>query len=188
MKTIYLKLAILALVNLSAVVGIGSTLSSESAVNTKDLERPWNLVKTSDVGVGVKWGNFTGIDVKYWIAENKAWDFTIAFADNNTIVGVDYLVHFRDVTAKMIKDRSAQNIAPYFGVGMLSSFGNNKSNTTIFDHEKNNINGALRVPIGVEYLPTNIRLSLFAELGLGFGIIPTTYTFATGDVGARFYF
>jgi hypothetical protein len=189
MENQFLKLAIMALINISPFIGLAAEpAAADSSSSTKNLERPWNLVKTEDLGVGIKWGNLTGIDSKYWISENRAWEFAIASADNNTLLGVDYLMHFREVTAEMIKDRIAKNIAPYVGVGLLATFGDNKSSTKLFDHEENKVNSALRVPFGVEYLPTNIRVGFFAELGLGFGIAPKTYTFATGDVGARFYF
>lgn len=186
MKNKYVKLLILVFVAVGAFSARAA--SSDSTSSTVNLDRPWNLVKTTDVGVGAKWGTLTGIDVKYWTSENKSWDFTIASADNNTLLGVDYLIHLRELTAEMMKNRSAKNIAPYFGVGFLSSFGKNKSSIQIFDHEKDSTNLALRVPLGIEYLPTNLRIGFFAELGLGLGVAPKTYTFASGDLGARFYF
>lgn len=162
--------------------------SSETSSTTKNLERPWNLNKTTDVGIGAKWGLITGFNLKYWISEHQAWDFTVAFADNNTLIGVDYLLHYRDQIANIVEGKLAKNIAPYVGIGLLSSFGNNKSNNQIFDHGNSRVNSALRVPFGIEYLPTNIRLGFFAELGFGLQIAPKTFTFATGNLGARFYF
>ena len=162
--------------------------SSDSSSTMKSLERPMNLTKTKDLGLGLKWGALTGLSLKYWASETEAWDYTAAFSDNNTTIGVDYIIHFREATADLLDDRFAKNIAPYIGGGLLASFGGSKSNVELFNHDKSEINTAFRIPIGLEYLPTNVRLGLFAELGLGLGIAPKTYTFATADIGGRFYF
>lgn len=184
MKYNIIKLLSLVLLAMSSAVGI----CADSGAITQQIERPLNLVKTNDFGLGAKWGAVTGINFKYWTAEHIAWDATLASSDNNTILGLDYLVHFREATTGWFDNRYVKNITPYAGVGILASTGENKSNNQLFNHEKSEVNGALRIPLGVEYLPTRLRIGLFAELGLGLAVAPNSFTFATADLGGRYYF
>ncbi len=147
-----------------------------------------NLVKTDDFGLGVKWGTITGVSGKYWANENQAWETTVAFADSNTAVGLDYLWNFRGVVSQMDKFDGADSFVPFVGAGLLSSFGGSASNTRIFNHDTDSFNLAFRIPLGIEYMPTQVRLGIFGEIGLGLGFVPTSYSFATADVGARYYF
>jgi len=191
MKSKITKYIFLTVVSLSTSLGMcfNAIESTDTSLTIKSLERPMNQTKTNDFGLGAKWGSTTGINLKYWISEYQAWDFTTAFVDNNTTIGIDYIIHFRNATEELIHESYAKNIVPYVGVGFLASMGKNKSSNQLFDHENNNgVNTALKVPFGIEYLPTKIRLGLFAELGLGLGIAPKTFTFATADLGGRFYF
>ncbi len=147
-----------------------------------------NLVKTNDFGLGLKWGTITGVSGKYWANENQAWELTTAFADSNTAVGLDYLWNFRGAAAELGHFEGADNLVPFAGIGLLSSFGTAPSNTRIFNHDQDNFDLAARIPLGIEYIPSTVRLGIFGEIGLGLGFVPTSYTFATADVGARYYF
>lgn len=182
-----IKLLGLALLAMSSNVGVCAD-SPDSGSVTQQIERPMNLVKTNDFGLGAKWGAVTGLNFKYWSSEDQAWDLTLASSDNNTILGLDYLVHFREATAGWFNNQYVKNIVPYVGLGVLASAGENKSNNQLYNHEDSEVNAALRVPLGVEFLPTRVRIGLFAELGLGLAVAPNSYTFATADIGGRYYF
>lgn len=191
MKYNFMKLLSLLLISVASTITVAEDSPKSMGPNsvTQAIERPLNLVKKNDFGLGLKWGAVTGLNLKYWSSEFQAWDVTLASSDNNTILGIDYVVHFREATAGWFNNRFIKNISPYVGVGLLASAGENRSNNILNDHEEGNkVNSALRVPLGVEYLPTDIRLGLFAEIGLSLGIAPKTYTFATADIGGRFYF
>ena len=88
----------------------------------------------------------------------------------------------------MQKFSSAHKIVPFLGAGLLSSFGNATSDNRIINHSDESFDLAVRMPIGIEYLPGSVRVGIFGEIGLGFGFIPSAFTFATADVGARYYF
>lgn len=187
MKNILTKLTVLAMtVQLISPLALAQSAQSSTYRNA---ERTANLHKTNDVGAGVKWGSLSGVNVKYWADEEKAIDATVAFADANTAVGLDYLYHFRGAVSEYGKFNGAESFVPFVGAGLLSSFGVNSSNTKIMSHDSDDrFNLAARIPLGIEYIPTAVRLGIFAELGLGLGFVPTSYTFATGDIGARYYF
>ncbi len=187
MKNIFKKFAVVAIA--ANMAGLSAFAQSEQSSTYRNRERQTNLVKTNDVGAGVKWGSISGVNVKYWATENHAIDATVAFADANTGVGLDYLYHFRGVVSEYGKFNGADSFVPFVGAGLLGTFGVNSSDTKIFNHDSDNkFNLAARIPVGIEYLPTAVRLGIFAELGLGLGFVPTSYTFATGDIGARYYF
>jgi hypothetical protein len=143
------------------------------------------LAKTGDFGLGIKWGTLTGVSGKYWANEVQAWEATVAFENGNTALGLDYLWHFRSGVAEITNMKSASNFVPYLGVGLISAFG---SNTKFFNRNTESFGLAARLPVGLEFLPRGISLGVFAEMGLGFGFVPTTYTFITTDLGARYYF
>jgi len=147
-----------------------------------------NYLSYDRLGVGIKWGTLTGVSAKYWADDFQAVEVTAAFADSNTVVGIDYLWNFRGAVASLSKFNGADNFIPFVGVGLLSSFGTNPSNTRIFNHDTDNFNLAARVPLGIEYLPSSVHLGIFGEIGLGLGFVTTSYTFATADLGARYYF
>jgi hypothetical protein len=187
MKNTFTKVAVLAMaVNCLSPLANAQSAQSSTYRNT---ERATNLHKTNDVGAGAKWGTLSGVNVKYWADEEKAIDATVAFADSNTAVGLDYLYHFRGAVSEYGKFNGAESFVPFVGAGLLSSFGSNSSNTKIMSHDGDDrFNLAARVPLGIEFMPAAVRLGVFAELGLGLGFVPTSYTFATGDIGARYYF
>lgn len=96
----------------------------------------------------------------------QAWDATAAFQNGNTAVGVDYLWHFRNGVADVTNIKNSSSFIPYIGVGLISAFG---SDTQFFNRNTENF-------------------ALAARLPLGFGFVPTTYTFINADIGARYYF
>ena len=162
---------------LSAIAAPTSTYRTDT--------RGSNLSKTGDLGLGLKVGNLTGLNVKYWTNETQAWDATIAFDHDDVALSIDHLWHFKQVLADKVNLRNADSFVPYLGVGLLSAFG---SKSQFFNHDTESFDLALHLPFGFEFLPPTASLGLFAEMGFGFGIAPTTYSFFTADFGARFYF
>lgn len=144
-----------------------------------------NITKTDDVGVGFKWGTLSGLNVKYWSNETHAWDFTVAFLNGNTSVGVDYQWQFRNALAENLGIHNSDAFVPYLGIGLISAFG---KDTDFFNRNTEDFALAVKAPLGIEYLPQSVSLGIFAELGLGFGFVPTNYTFTTANLGARYYF
>ncbi len=183
----FLKFALLLTsITLATSVYAKDNADETSTSTMRDLHP--NYLSYDRLGVGVKWGTLTGVSAKYWADDYQAVEITAAFADSNTAIGADYLWNFRGAVASLSKFRGADNFVPFVGMGLLSSFGTSASNTRIFNHDTDSFDLAARVPIGIEYLPTSVHLGIFGEIGLGLGFVPNSYTFATADVGARYYF
>ncbi len=147
-----------------------------------------NYLSYDRLGMGIKWGTFTGVSAKYWSDDYQAVEISAAFADANTIIGVDYLWNFRGAVANLVQFKGVDNFIPFAGVGLLSSFGTNSSNTRIFNRDTEAFALAARIPIGIEFLPSSVHMGIYGEIGLGYSFIPNSYSFATADVGARYYF
>lgn len=145
-----------------------------------------NLDKTGDTSVGLKWGDLTGVEFKHWTDQKNAMVLGIALDEGNTAVGIDYLWHFRGGIAATTGLKNSDAFVPYIGAGLIGAFGD--EDTDLFDHETDDFGLALRAPIGVEFLPRRISLGVFAEVAPSFGVAPTTFTFITADIGARYYF
>ena len=188
MKDLYLKIALTALLTPCFFSAQSFAARAEQSSTYRNTETRSNLVKTDDFGLGIKWGTITGVSGKYWSNEAQAWELTVAFADANTGVGLDYLWNFRGAANDLGKFAGADNLVPFAGFGLLSTFGTSPSNTRIFNHDTDRTNIAARIPLGIEYIPTHVRIGIFGEIGLGLGFIPTSYSFATADLGARYYF
>ncbi len=143
------------------------------------------LEKVNDIAIGFRWGNMTGIEVKYWTTEAQALNVSAAFLDNNSAIGANYLYHFRGGVNKVTELRNTDAFVPYVGFGVVAAFG---EDTQFFDRNTDDFGFAFRAPIGLEFLTNSPRIGLFAELSPSFAIVPETFTFVTGDIGARFYF
>jgi hypothetical protein len=91
------------------------------------------------------------------------------------------------------RNEVAAALTPYFGVGGLIVVST-KSDLDIHNERyftttsANKIAIGLRVPIGIEWRAPTIPLGVFVELVPGMTIIPGTYGFIQGGLGARFYF
>lgn len=144
-----------------------------------------NLDKTDDTGIGFKWGNLTGIEFKHWYDQENALVLGLAFDEGNTAIGVDYLWHFRGTIAAITGLKNTSAFVPYVGAGLIAAIGDNND---FFDRDTENFGLALRAPIGIEFLPTRLTVSIFAEAAPSFGVTPTTFTFMSGNIGARYYF
>lgn len=146
-----------------------------------------NESKTDDIGLGVLAGGPTTVTGKYWLNESRAIDFGAAFAhDDYAIIGT-YLNHFEGVTGR------GRRMAPYIGFGFYLDFNQDQSET-VFDRDSNNegsqaedLGFGLRIPVGLEYMPVEIPIGIFAEISPGLSLTPDTDSFVTVGVGARYY-
>jgi hypothetical protein len=165
------------------------TTSAASGVNQNSKHHAYAksgaVEKSGDLGVGVRWGSLTGVTLKYWTNDSEALQLGAAFADGNTALGLDYLWHSRQGVSDMIHARQSAYFVPYIGAGLITAFG---SNTKFFNRNTETYALAARMPLGLEFLPAAFPIGVFAELAPAFGFVPTTYTFITADIGARYYF
>ena len=138
--------------------------------------------KSGELGLGLKWGDLTGLTAKYWNTETRAWDFTLAFDNGATAFAVDHLWHFRSAFSGFAH---ADSLVPFLGFGVIGASG---SDSRYFNRRTSDFELAARAPGGLEFLPRSVSLGIFVEAALGFGFTPTNYSFVTADLGARYYF
>ena len=129
-------------------------------------------------GVGFVLGEPTGLTGKFWTTADRAIDGGLAFSfDRFVFLYSDYLFHFK----------SYSRIRPYAGIGggFLIASGNKKGK--YFDEQDGSFGLGIRIPVGAEWFIPDAPFGIFAELVPGLGLIPSTYGFFQGGIGARFY-
>lgn len=124
----------------------------------------------SDTELGVILGEPTGLSLKLWQSSNSAFDAALAwsFSGNESVhVHANYLRHnWLDV--------DSGSLALFYGVG---------GRVLLSDNSKL---GA-RIPVGLQYIFPEPRLSLFFEVAPTLNLIPDTDFDVSGGMGIRFF-
>ncbi|MFW6329349.1 MAG: hypothetical protein ACOC28_04565 [Alkalispirochaetaceae bacterium] len=124
------------------------------------------------IGSGIVIGEPTGITAKVWAEGGVAADAAVAWSfigDSSLYLHTNVLYHYALRTTP-----SDNAITPYLGGGVSIRF-------------EDELNIAVRVPLGVSWLLNVLPLEFFAELAPGVGLIPETDFEFGGGLGARFY-
>ena len=160
------------LISHTLAFGQGRTSAPQPALNTPD--------KTDELGVGLQVGALSGVNFEYWMAPERTLNSSLTGERGNFAVGVSHNWIFRDVFEGQFR-----NFRPFIGAGLLGAWGD-RSN--YFRRDDQTFGLAAQVPLGVEFLPSMQRFSIFAEIAPSLQLVPSSIGFLTGDVGARFYF
>ena len=140
---------------------------------------------TADFGVGIVLGDPSAISGKYWLDNKKAIDMGLGWdSGSNLLFFGDYLLHFPEWLSNV---RHNTKLLPYVGIGGLIKIYSD-DNERIRDNDDNSMRLTFRIPVGIEWLPREFPIGLFAELVPGLRIYPNTSTDFGAGVGARFYF
>ncbi|MFL5812259.1 MAG: hypothetical protein ACJ763_01675 [Bdellovibrionia bacterium] len=134
-----------------------------------------------NIGIGAMFGDPTGVDLKYWLESTRALHFGLAYSfDHYGELMGNYLFEFPNA----FKGKEGAQFVPYVGIGAAFFFGTDN------DFHGHNDSAALgmRIPLGVEFLPHGAPIGITAEIAPGIGLIPSTFGFIQGYVGARLYF
>jgi hypothetical protein len=140
-------------------------------------------------GLGLILGEPTGISGKYWIRNDRAIDGEISFSFNSFfIIQSDYLFHFHGLFGT--RESFTQHLEPYIGIGgsLFFSTTSNRTNPTYFTNNGGSVGFGVRIPFGAEWMIPSAPFGIFLELAPGIGLIPGTFGFLQGGIGARFYF
>ena len=177
---------------LATTLGLIITTQAQQSVSATETKTQLESIsnnsdKSGDTSVGLKWGDLTGVEFKHWYDQKNALVLGFAFDDGNTAIGVDYLWHYQGSVETVTGLKNTETLVPYIGVGIIGVFGNDED-TNYFDHNTDDFGLALHAPLGIEFLPHQLSLGVFAEIAPSFGFVPTTFTFLTANVGARYYF
>jgi hypothetical protein len=135
------------------------------------------------VSAGVILGEPTGLSVKLWLGDISAIDIALAWSftdDGAFYVNVDYLTHFFDVF-----DVAPDRLPLYAGVGGHFRVRSGGQGT---DDGESGAGAAVRTPLGVSFLPTELPLDLFFEIAPALTIFPETGFSLEGGIGVRYRF
>lgn len=141
-----------------------------------------------NLGLGIVLGEPSGLSAKYWLHSRDALDFGLAYSFNSFFaIFADYLYHFPGAFAA--QKAPISQITPYVGIGAIFFTDTSSARTSSRYFTSTNSAGlGLRIPLGLEWRPSSTPLGIFLELVPGMGIIPATFGFLEGGIGARFYF
>jgi len=131
------------------------------------------FAQDSGLGLGVVFGEPTGLSGKMWTSERTAVDAAVAWSFVGTgwlYVNTDFLIHNFDLI-----DVSQGALPVYFGVGAYLGL----SSDLAF--------GA-RIPVGLAYLFDGAPVEIFAELVPGLALLPEIRFYMGGGIGVRYYF
>jgi hypothetical protein len=135
------------------------------AISTLDAQSRY-----SNTELGVILGEPTGISFKTWQSDRTAIDAAVAwsFGDNGSVhLHADYLRHnWLDV------DRGS--LAFYYGLGGRVKFADDSR-------------FGARIPVGLQYLFPDTRLSMFFEVAPTLDLIPETSFGVNGGIGVRIF-
>ena len=124
-------------------------------------------------GLGVLFGEPTGIGLKYWMGSRTAIDGGIAWSfsgDDSLHIHLDYLLH----NFSLIKVKKGK-LALYDGIG-----GRFK------DEEESRI--GIRIPVGIDYISEDVPMDVFFELAPVLDFVPGTEISLMGCLGIRYFF
>ncbi len=144
----------------------------------------FGTVKAQDkgFGIGIILGEPTGLSLKFWTTYSTAFDVAAAwsFINGSAVhLHADYLFH----NFGLIK-LDFDQLPIYYGVGGRIKFveveddGNDKSKYRL----------GVRIPIGLNYLPSRIPLDFFIEIVPLLDLIPKTDFNINGGIGFRYFF
>ena len=126
--------------------------------------------RNSSTEIGVILGEPTGLSLKSWTSDNSAFDLAAAwsFSENGSIhLHGDYLRH-------NWLNPDAGSLALYYGLG---------ARVKLADDARL---GA-RIPVGLQYLVPDTRLSAFFEVAPLFDVVPETKFNVNGGIGLRIF-
>lgn len=140
-------------------------------------------------GVGVVLGEPTGFTAKFWLQPDRAVDAGLAFSFSDfVLVYSDYLFHFRGAFGN--SNPFLHQLVPYVGLGgeLFVSESSDRTGGPYYTPNDSSVGFGIRIPLGLEWLVPRAPLGIFLELVPGVGIVPSTFGFFQGGIGARFYF
>ncbi|MCK4234889.1 hypothetical protein KAU34_04890 [candidate division WOR-3 bacterium] len=137
-----------------------------------------SILSAGKLGLGIIIGEPTGFSLKFWQSRRTAIDLALAwnFGDDYFHIHGDYLYHI----PIRLEGRSRSTLLWYLGIGARLKFrSGGRNNNTAF---------GIRGVGGIEFLPREIPIDLFAEIAPVMNIIEDTKLELEGGVGIRYNF
>jgi hypothetical protein len=137
------------------------------------------------LGVGLILGDPTGISAKYFLGAN-AVDGAISYNDHEFVIYGDYLKHFPGWPGK--ENAFVAGLTPYVGVGPVIAITDDDKERNRRLLEDDDFALGARIPLGIEWMATEVPVGLSLELAPGILVAPETDGFGQGGFLARYYF
>ena len=131
------------------------------------------FAQDSGLGLGLIFGEPTGLSAKMWTSERTAIDAAVAwsFVGSGWLhIHSDFLIHNFDLI-----DVSEGSLPVYFGVGAYLGLASD-------------LGLGARVPVGLAYHFEGAPVEVFFELAPGLALLPEIKFYIGGGIGARYYF
>jgi hypothetical protein len=146
-----------------------------------------SLHSKNHFAAGIVLGEPSGLTGKYMVESAQAIDGGIAFSFQNFFLfWADYVWEFPALFGQ--SSDFVRRLTPYVGVGGIMLISTRAGNTLFGATAGSSLGLGLRVPFGVEYIFNKVPIGIYAEIAPGVGIIPGTFGFLFGGIGARYYF
>lgn len=131
------------------------------------------FAQDSGLGLGLIFGEPTGLSAKMWTSERTAIDAAVAwsFVGSGWLhIHADFLMHNFDLI-----NVSEGSLPVYFGVGAYLGLASD-------------LGLGARVPVGLAYHFEGAPVEVFFELAPGLALLPEIKFYIGGGIGARYYF
>lgn len=136
---------------------------------------------------GVVLGEPSGLTGKYMLDSDRALDFGLAWSFQNFFLF--WMDHIWEWPALFGQSNDfVRRLTPYLGVGGVMLISTRAGNTAFGVTAGSSVGVGVRVPFGVEYIFNKVPIGIYLEIAPGIGIIPGTFGFLFGGIGARYYF
>ena len=125
------------------------------------------------LGLGLIFGEPTGLSAKLWTSQRTALDAAVAWSFSGAgwlHVQSDFLIHNYDLL-----DVSSGKLPVYYGVGAFLAFSSD-------------LGLGARVPVGLAYQFEDAPVDIFFELAPGLSLLPDLAFYIGGGLGARYFF
>jgi hypothetical protein len=137
---------------------------------------PATAAQNKHVGVGFILGEPTGIDAKFWLANEHALEFGAAWSlsgNNEFHIQGDYLFHKFD----LIHINTGDQFPLFFGIGGRMVLVENADDVI-----------GIRFPVGLTYIFANYPFDIFGEIVPILDVAPDSDFDLEAAIGARFWF
>lgn len=166
------------------LLAFGLTVIIVTAIQSSSAQGP----KGKEFGFGIILGDPLGLTGKYWVSNENAmvFDFGASYFGSPRIQ-FDYLWHLDVFRSQIVKLYAGPGLGLGFGRPGYSVWYVDNRGRERWYYRDDGLGVAVRVIVGVNFIPRATPLEIFLELGPNIGVIPGFGAALDAAVGIRFY-